>query len=323
MKFVSEYPIASDQGGSWLLPDNIVRFAQEAESAGVGALALTDHPAPSRKWLDHGGHETLDPFAGLAFLAAATRQLRVMTLLTVVPYRNPLLLCKSMTTVDVLSGGRATFVLGTGYLRSEFAALGVDFAERNELFDEAIEVLLRAWSGEVRGFDGRHFTAVEQIMTPRPVQQPHPPLWLGGNAEVVRDRVARWGQGWAPLLGDPALVRTSRTRAISTERELAALIRDLGDRLAANGRSRAEVDILTGGIAPRLDHSATAQQHVDAFARLVEIGVTWTHLPVDRSSVEAALDSLRRFRADILPKLPASDQRLRPSRDRAGRAPDD
>ena len=305
MKFVIEYPIASDQGGSWLLPDNIVRFAQEAESAGISALALTDHPAPSRKWLEHGGHETLDPFAGLAFLAAATRQLRVMTLLTVVPYRNPLLLCKSMTTVDVLSGGRATFVLGTGYLRSEFAALGVEFSERNELFDEAVEVLLRVWSGEVASFDGRHFAAVEQIMTPRPVQQPHPPLWLGGNAEVVRDRVARWGQGWAPLLGDPALVRTSRTRPISTERELASMISDLGDRLAANGRSRAEVDILTGGIGPRPDHSAGAQQQVDAFAQLAEIGVTWTHLPIDRSSFGAAIDSLRRFRAEILPKLPA------------------
>jgi len=82
------------------------------------------------------------------------------------------------------------------------------------------------------------------------------------------------------------------------------MIRDLGDRLAANGRSQAEVDILTGGVGPRLDPAAGAQQQVDAFARLAEIGVTWTHLPLDRSSFGAAIDSLRRFRAEILPKLP-------------------
>jgi hypothetical protein len=85
------------------------------------------------------------------------------------------------------------------------------------------------------------------------------------------------------------------------------MIRDLGDRLAANGRSQAEVDILTGGIGPRLDPSAGAQQQVDAFARLAEIGVTWTHLPLDRSSFGAAIDSLRRFRAEILPKLPVQE----------------
>ena len=128
MKFMIEYPLLSDRDeGVWVRPESMARLARDAEAAGVDAIALTDHPAPSQKWLEGGGHETLDPFVGLAYMAAATRTLRLMTYLTVVPYRNPLLLAKSMTSLDVVSGGRATFVLGTGYLRSEFAALGVDF----------------------------------------------------------------------------------------------------------------------------------------------------------------------------------------------------
>ena len=147
MKFMVECPVMSEaDGGAWLSPDNIAEFARVAEESGMDAIAFTDHPAPSQKWLDGGGHETFDPFVGLGFCAAVTSRIDLMTNLTVVPYRNPLLMARSMTSVDVLSGGRTIFTLGTGYLRSEFAALGVDFEERNALFDEAIEVLQGIWS---------------------------------------------------------------------------------------------------------------------------------------------------------------------------------
>src|SRR5947209_5141288 len=157
----------------------MAEFARVAEDAGVDAIALTDHPAPSKKWLQNGGHETLDPFAGLAYFAGVTSRMRLFTYLAVLPYRNPLLTAKSMTTVDVVSGGRATFVLGTGYLRSEFGALGVEFEERNELFDEAAEVIRGVWATDQFEYEGKHFTARGQIITPPPVQQPHPPLWVG------------------------------------------------------------------------------------------------------------------------------------------------
>ncbi len=167
MKFLVEYPVSSTaDNGEWLRPQNMTRFARTLEAAGIDAISLTEHPAPSQKWLDGGGHETFDPFVGLAYFAASTERLRLMTTLNVVPYRNPFLLAKAMTTVDVVSGGRATFVLGTGYLRSEFAALGVDFTERNELFDEAIEVLLGVWSGPGFSFTGRHFSAQGQTISP-------------------------------------------------------------------------------------------------------------------------------------------------------------
>ena len=172
MKFIVEYPVVSTPGGGWLEPANITRFARVAEEAGLYGIRFTDHPGPSLKWLNGGGHETFDPFAALAFCAAVTTRIRLLTWLSVVPYRNPFLAAKSMTTVDLLSGGRATFALGSGYLRSEFAALGVDFAERNHLFEESVQVMKATWAGEEVRFQGRHFEALGQVGMPLPVQRP-------------------------------------------------------------------------------------------------------------------------------------------------------
>jgi probable F420-dependent oxidoreductase len=303
MRFMLDYPILSEaDGGRWLRPESMIELARVAEESGADAIALTDHPAPSRKWLDRGGHETVDPFVGLGFFAAATTRLRLMTYLTVVPYRNPLLLAKSMTSVDVLSGGRATFVLGTGYLRSEFAALGVDYERRNALFDEAIEVIRGLSVTDSFSYDGSGFKAVGQALSPGPVQKPHPPLWLGGNAEVVLDRVARWGQGWAPLQGPPQLFQTTRTRPIGTQAELADLIQDLGDRVEAQGRKRDDLDILASDAAGG-SRSAGPEEQLDGIGRLADIGVTWTHFPMARSSFDAALDSVRRFGSEVVAKL--------------------
>lgn len=301
MRFMIEYPLLSRSGsGEWLRPESMAAVARAAEAAGVDAIALTDHPAPSLKWLEGGGHETLDPFVGLAHLAAATTRLRVMTYLAVVPYRNPFLTAKSMTALDVVSGGRTIFVLGTGYLRSEFAALGVEFSERNELFDEAVEVLHGLWSTESFSYEGRHFKAVGQALVPGPVQRPHPPLWVGGNASVVRDRVARWGQGWAPLLGDPLLFRTTKTPPITSNDELAVLIHDLWRRIEAVGRSREEVEIIATGGPGRPGLAAGPEEHLESLGRLAAIGVTWTAAPLDHSGVDAAVEGLHRFGQEVI-----------------------
>jgi probable F420-dependent oxidoreductase len=299
MRFMVDYPIQSDpEGGAWIDPDNIARFAQAAERAGCSALSFTDHPAPSRKWLAQGGHETFDPFVALGYVAGVTKTLRLMTYLTVIPYRNPFLSAKSMASVDVLSGGRSIFVLGTGYLRSEFAALGVDFEERNAIFDEALLVMREAWTADEVRHEGTHFRAYGVTHTPKPVQKPHPPLWLGGNAAVVRRRVAEWAQGWAPLLGGPELLQTARTRSISGLDELAALIAGVRDDCAAAGRDPSLLDFVSGNPEP-LPDGASDEQRIDATGRLAEIGVTWTSLPVPRASFEAAIDGIEAAAAFI------------------------
>ncbi len=292
------------EDGAWLDPANIAEYARVSEEAGIDGFALTDHPAPSKKWLTHGGHETLDPFVGLGFAAGVTSTITLMTFLTVVPYRNPLLTAKSMTAVDVVSGGRTIFALGTGYLRSEFAALGVDFDERNDLFDEAVEVMKALWATDELHYEGRHFVAHGVTLKPEAVQKPHPPLWLGGNAKIVRDRVAAWGDGWAPLLGGGALLaKTTRTRAIGSDEDFATLIAEIKDDMAANGRDPESLDVL-GSSFERLDPDASSDQKLEQLAALSDMGVTWTTAPVDRSSFGAALDSMRAYGEEVISRLP-------------------
>lgn len=301
MRYYLDYPLADVDNGAWLDPANMKRFAVAAEAAGVGAIALTDHPAPSRKWLDAGGHDTLDPFAGLSFFAAVTDTIRLMTYLTVVPYRNPFVLAKAMTTLDVLSGGRATFTLGTGYLRSEFLALGVDMDARNELFDESMEVVrgLLASPYEFH-HEGTHFSGKGVTMSPPPVQSPYPPLWLGGNAKVVRDRVAAWGNGWAPLtLGGSISGKVSRTAPIPDLAHFAGQITEIKAAMADLGRDPESLDVASPGIA-LVKPTASVDEKLAHVAELVDAGVTWTSVPYDKVNFGQALEDLAAFGEDVI-----------------------
>lgn len=294
MKFMVDYPIRSDQNGDWLRPENMTEFARVAEEVGVDAISITDHPAPSKKWLDNGGHETLDPFSGLSFFAAVTSRVKLMTHLVVVPYRSPLLTAKCMTSLDVVSAGRAVYVLGTGYLRSEFGALGVEFEERNELFDEAIDVLHGVWATDAFEYAGKYFTARGQIISPPPVQQPHPPLWVGGNSALSRERVAKWGQGWAPMKANAAFASTTRTVPLEGDDAFRAAIDDLSVRLEKHGRSMADIDLMAWS-EPRQGKADDA--YVNRLGELADMGATWSVVALDTSSFPAVLDDLRAWGA--------------------------
>lgn len=143
-------------------------------------MYVTERPFPEAKWLAHGGHHAIDPFIGLSFAAAVTSRLRLQTNLTVLAYRNPFLTAKAIATLDALSEGRT--IIGAGYLEGDFRALGVDPAQRNDLTDEAIRAMTAAWSGQTVEYEGSGFSATGNVMLPRPVQLPRPPLWIGGTA---------------------------------------------------------------------------------------------------------------------------------------------
>ena len=324
MKFALQYHTWSERdGGAWVAPSNIATFARTAEKAGFDGLSFTDHPAPTKKWLNGGGHETFDPFVGLAFFAAITSRIRLMTFSAVAGYRNPLLLAKSMTSLDVLSAGRATFVLGTGYMRAEFVALGSDFDERNALFDEALEVLRDIWSTDEYVRDGAHFTARGQVLRPSPVQRPHPPIWIGGNSKRARRRVAESAQGWAPMLNEPGLARSSRTAIIGSLGDLADAINHLEDELARCNRALTDIDVMISRpifnpaiwshAAPQTDkvpapsiefgEVSGAAQYLDSLSAMSEVGVTWTNIPLPHDSFEGMLDGMEWFGEEVIAKL--------------------
>jgi alkanesulfonate monooxygenase SsuD/methylene tetrahydromethanopterin reductase-like flavin-dependent oxidoreductase (luciferase family) len=143
-----QYPDLTGIKGDMLGSGPVGELARAAEEAGWDGFAFTEHPAPGLRWLKTGGHQTLDPFVALSYVAAVTSRLRLLTYLSVLPYRNPMLLAKAAASVDIVSDGRFILGAGVGYNKSEFHALGVDFDERNALFDEALDVLPRRtrWS---------------------------------------------------------------------------------------------------------------------------------------------------------------------------------
>lgn len=267
---------------------SVAEIARAVEAAGWHGLSFTEHPAPSARWLAAGGHQTLDPFVALGHAAAVTDRIALLTYLSVVPYRNPLLLAKSAATVDRLSDGRFILGVGTGYLKSEFRALGVDFDERNAMFDEALEVMPLFWTGEPFDYEGAHFTAKGTQGRPRPVQQPIP-IWIGGNAKITRRRVASKAQGWMPLPGTPELLQTTRTPSIGSTSRLAEMIAEVRESAGARADSLSFVypyiDEALGA-----DPAADTDRHREALADLAAAGITHVALPARAQSAAATLD---------------------------------
>ena len=220
MKFSIQLPTDRvGEGAEFVSAEAIADVAQAAERAGFHAAYVTEHPFPDDRWMRAGGHHALDPFVALSFAASATTSLRVMTNILVLPYRNPFLTAKAAASLDVLSGGRVILGVAAGYLKGEFAALGVDFSERNDLSDEAIVAITRAWSEEGIEMSGQHFSVRGNTMLPRPLQQPRPPIWVGGNARRAIRRAVELGDGWipfpssaGPLDGEAGDARRSRGR---------------------------------------------------------------------------------------------------------------
>ncbi|MFF3573303.1 LLM class F420-dependent oxidoreductase [Nocardia jiangxiensis] len=297
MKFTVQYPLTvRGYTPEFLGPQAMTRFARAAEESGFDALAVTDHPIPSDKWIRSGGHDGFDLTTALGFCAAVTDRIKLMTYAMVLPYRNPFLVAKAMATLDRLSQGRAVLAAGAGYLKSEFAAVGADFDERNELFDEAIEVMRGAWTQRGYRYEGRHFTSLAQTALPFPVQDGGVPVWIAGNARRAIERAATVGQGWAPLLIDREMARTVRTTAIPTVAALTRAIGRLRDLTEAAGRPRDAVEVqIEGRDSQVLLHRTSLDQHHDRLHEFDQAGVGWFVLDTPATTVDEAIDALHRY----------------------------
>jgi probable F420-dependent oxidoreductase len=140
----------------------------------------------------------------IGYLAGATERARIGTSVLVLPYRNPLLLAKTVASLDDLSGGRVTLGVGVGWMREEFAALGLPdeyFTRRGAVGDEWIEILRRLWTEENPSFEGRFHRFSNLGALPKPVQKPHPPILVGGSGPRTLQRVVEYGDGWMPIVG--------------------------------------------------------------------------------------------------------------------------
>jgi probable F420-dependent oxidoreductase len=298
------YPLVAHPYDRELLTrDALVRFCQAAEASGFDGVGFTDHPAPTAKWLRSGGHDALDPFVALAFCAATTERIRLIPNIVVLPYRHPLIVAKTVATLDMLSEGRFTLAVATGYLRGEYQALGIDFEQRNALFDQAVEVIRGVWSDDEFSYEGVGISAKGVAANPKPTTRP--PLWIGGNSQLSRRRVARYGDGWTPFPAPRSVSQTTKTPALETVADLARMLDELWGFVDEAGRDRSEIDVAFGTAegGPPGHSSFDPDAHRAGLEELMRLGVTWGHIGVPGDSLMHALETLQHYGETVIAPL--------------------
>jgi probable F420-dependent oxidoreductase len=204
--------------GPFSNPDLLAHLAQRAESCGVESLWTVEHvviptgyqtPYPYSKDGKIPGGEDVpipDPLLPLSFAAALTKKVRLATGVMILPQRHPLYVAKEMATLDLLSGGRTILGIGSGWLKEEFDALGLDFHARGARTDEAIQSLRACWRDNPSSFHGRHFNFGPLMSFPKPAQ-PSIPIHIGGHSPAAARRAGRLGDGFFPALGEAAKLK--------------------------------------------------------------------------------------------------------------------
>jgi probable F420-dependent oxidoreductase len=273
--------------------DQMVFMATTAEKIGLESLWTFEHaivPVDYQSQYPYSADgkmgvtpETnfVDPLIALATIAAHTEKLRLGTGVNILPQANPLMLAKQAASLDFVSNGRLMLGLGIGWLKEEFAALGVPFERRGVRFADYVEGMRKVWSGEVVEHESEflHWTNFKSY--PRPIQDPLP-LVIGGSKKNALKRVARYGQGWyAPAIGAEML---------------GGMIAELDEVCAAEGRNRAEIEITTMYI-PAMEPPA------DAIPKYRDLGVSRLIIPLQALG-EKPMQAIERLGDDVLAKIP-------------------
>ena len=200
-----EFGVHLPQVGPFASPEAIVGVARKAEDLGYHSLWVSDHiitprrldsPYPGGRYPVQPEWPFLEPVSTLLFAAAVTRRVRLGTSVLVITQRQPVVLAKELATLDVLSGGRIIFGAGAGWMKEEFQALNVPIADHGPRMAEYLEVIRRCWTEDDPSFDGRFYKLGDVGFYPKPVQKPHPPIWIGGWADGALRRAARYGDAW-------------------------------------------------------------------------------------------------------------------------------
>ncbi|MDE2005180.1 MAG: LLM class F420-dependent oxidoreductase [Rhodospirillales bacterium] len=301
--------------GRHTAPATMARIAREGEALGFDYLTLTDHVilpdlrAPGYPYSESGEFMSGDPairhelLMGMAWIAAKTERIRLVAAVLVVPHRPAVLAAKMLASLDVLSGGRLTVGVGAGWLKAEFdAVVTTPFAERGAVTDEYLAAFQALWTGERANFQGRYTQVADMILEPKPVQHPHPPIWVGGESPPALRRAAKFGAAWYPI-------GTNRAHPFDTLPRLAAGIARLRRLVAEAGRDPGAVGVayrvkrLGAGVPERGSDGERRLFSGDESAilgdlrALRELGVGAIDVDVEREDTDSSIAELRRLRA--------------------------
>jgi probable F420-dependent oxidoreductase len=298
-------------------PECIRAIVTEAEALDFGVLIVSDHivvpkDIDSRYPYSEAGDfpggefgECMEQLTLLSYVAALTRKAKIMTSVMVVPHREPLLAAKSLATTDKLSGGRVIVGVGTGWMREEFEAIGApDFAKRGEVTDDYLRIFKKVWTDDNAEHDSPYSTFSNIAFQPKPVQSPHPPIWIGGESGRAHRRVVELGDGWYPIGANPANPLDTIDRYKASRDRLHARAEKAGRDpstigLAFNAPFHAQEEAKNSD-GDRMIMTGSAQNRAADIAALKDLGVTKIVVNTQAAELPASLDRMREFQGEVV-----------------------
>ncbi len=306
--------------GPLIGPDNLLRIATEAESLGFDYVTVSDHVmiptsiASRYPYSDSGEFPSgaaaprLEQLTAATFIAAATKKLRIVTSVMVVPHRPAVLTAKILATLDYLSKGRLTLGIGAGWCEEEFVAIGAPpFAERGAVTDEWMMVCKELWTADEPKFDGKYVKFKDVLFPPKPVQ-PNIPIWVGGESGPAMRRTAAYGDAWYPIGTNPQFPMDTLSRFQAGVAKLRGLTEKAGRdpkavgltyRVSSNpeAQPKGTVDgqrkLFTGGAA----------DYAGDIKALSDVGVSAFDFGLFGPDLQATLDNMKRFRDEVVAKV--------------------
>jgi probable F420-dependent oxidoreductase len=306
--------------GALAAPEIMARIAREGEALGYDYLTVTDHVVlpdtaePGYPYSESGAFYSTDSahrhemLTLAAWLAAVTSRLRLVLAVLVVPHRPAVLAAKMLATVDALSGGRLTVGVGAGWLKAEFdAVVTTPFAERGAVTDEYIAAFRTLWTERTPAISGRYVHYDRLLLEPKPMQTPHPPIWVGGESPPALRRAARLGDAWYPI-------GTNNAHPLDTLQRYRAGIERLRRATEAAGRRRDAVGLTYrvkrygGAVSARASDgerrlfSGGDANIIGDIHALSDLGVSAIDFDFERSEPDAVITEMRGFRERVLAK---------------------
>lgn len=298
-------------------PETIRTLAQRAEALGFHSVWLPDHiviprtAAPAYPYAADGvspfdpDHPFYEPLSVLNFLAGCTQSIRLGMHVLIIPYRAPVHTAKILATLDALSGGRLILGAGTGWMEEEFLALGLDtFAQRGAVTNEYLQLFKELWTKDAPEFHGKFANVAGLGFLPKPVQRPHPPIWIGGHSLAALRRVALLGDGWMPIGLRPASLLEPVQMANKVAR-LRTLMRDAGRAEDAVAISfTAPVTITKASSSPRALFQGRPDEIAEDMRRYQALGVQNFNINLPGFGLNQQLDAMEQFAQDVKPLIP-------------------
>jgi probable F420-dependent oxidoreductase len=275
------------------------RLARCADELGYDMIATPEHFIIPNEHVALSGPHHFHAVAAQGYFAGATERIRISSSIAILPLQHPIVTAKALATLDWLSSGRITAAFGVGWLEKEFAILGVPFHERGRMSDEYLAAIIALWTQGSPRFEGKYVSFADVAFEPKPVQKPHPPIWLGGDSDAALRRTARFASGWWPFLTRPQDI-AARIEFIRSQPTWRGGPLEVMYGLATSrvGEGHVAVD------DPDARVGASAQEIIDQLGWLSDQGVTMSSVPIPPvPSVDAYLDYAQWVIEEIKSKL--------------------